>query len=758
MPVQQSQWQDQMLGRYHLKRLLGLGGMGEVWLADDTDLQREIAVKLLPPVLNSQRDYLQAFNREARLVASLEHPHILSIHDFGEFEFGDDIVTYLIMPFISGGSLLDLMNKQQRMMPVEKALHYIRQVAEAIDFAHSKRVLHRDVKPANILLQDDWVFLCDFGIATLLSTQTFRSQAKMSGGTPLYMSPEQCQGSASGASDLYSLAVVTYELLTGITPFEGGGPLEVMLKHIQEEPPSPREFNQRLSQELADALLQALAKDPGQRPSSCLAFVRELERIQASETLIPHIQDDPASTLIKIRSSELNDTLQSASTMVSNTEAKDKISEREATKAEKSQSLISRRSLLLGGVAGVVLLAGGGYALANALYQPPTHRGPQSFMPGVPRLKMTAHSNDVSNVCWSPDSRLLASAGRDTHVMVWDTNAALMNASGKLQVLTHPSVQWKMPGEIFQGDLNWSPDGRFLVTEARADFNARSSEGILSTIDVFTPNSQITNNVDRNSKYKDLHVFLTPAWSPDGKLIAAAASNSLSRDYEGAIIFWNSPGTDSERGIVKVFNSTIKPTDNNYYGLQIVRWSLDGLRILSLDTKYHLLIWDAQTGKQNIFVLPDRSVIIAKRQKLLLDISDSRSLEIIPTRPEQVLVDDVDLAIVYDLTQKKATTLLAVAEPEKEPISLSALAWSSNGRYVAGCHLNSKLIYIWDLANPSPQKTGEGFILPTLSFGKTNGHSDVIIDLAWSPDGRYLASASADFSVIVWQVDAKLEN
>lgn len=117
MLAQQTQWQDHMLGRYRLQRLLGRGGMGEVWLAEDTDLQRQVAVKLLSPVFRSQQTYFQAFNREARLVASLEHPHILSVHDFGEFALADDVITYLIMPLISGGSLETLLREQGQPLP-----------------------------------------------------------------------------------------------------------------------------------------------------------------------------------------------------------------------------------------------------------------------------------------------------------------------------------------------------------------------------------------------------------------------------------------------------------------------------------------------------------------------------------------------------------------------------------------------------------------------------------------------------------------
>ncbi len=151
---QSMDWQGRMLGRYHMMRLLGRGGMGEVWLADDTQLRRQVAVKLLPLVLASDKEYFQAFEYEARTAASLEHPHILPVHDFGDVSLANgESVTYLIMPHITGGSLRDLLRSINRPLPLEESMKYLRQAAQAIDYAHSQKVLHRDIKPANMLLQ-----------------------------------------------------------------------------------------------------------------------------------------------------------------------------------------------------------------------------------------------------------------------------------------------------------------------------------------------------------------------------------------------------------------------------------------------------------------------------------------------------------------------------------------------------------------------------------------------------------------------------
>src|SRR5579859_2407630 len=215
-------WQNKMLGRYRMLRLLGRGGMGEVWLAQDTQLLRQVAVKLLPTVHMGDQNYLQVFEREARAVAALEHPHILPIHDSGELPMqADKIVTYLITPFVDSGSLQDRFDHADGPLPPLEALNFLRQAAQAIDYAHSRQVLHRDIKPANMLLQQSWLFLADFGLAKLLTSTTQRNRTHAGDGTPEYMAPEQAHGKAEAASDRYSFAMTAYQLFTGRVPFRG---------------------------------------------------------------------------------------------------------------------------------------------------------------------------------------------------------------------------------------------------------------------------------------------------------------------------------------------------------------------------------------------------------------------------------------------------------------------------------------------------------------------------------------------------------
>ncbi|GHO50110.1 serine/threonine-protein kinase [Ktedonospora formicarum] len=184
-------WQGKMLGRYRMIKRLGRGGMGQIWQAEDSDLRRLVAIKVLPSTLTSDANFLKAFAYEARTAAALDHPHILAIHAYGEQRIADDeVVTYLVMPHLEGGTLRDLM-KREHYLTRDMAMNYLRQAAEAIDYAHSHQVLHRDIKPANMLVQGDWLYLSDFGIAKLLTSATYRSKTYAGSGTPEYMAPNK---------------------------------------------------------------------------------------------------------------------------------------------------------------------------------------------------------------------------------------------------------------------------------------------------------------------------------------------------------------------------------------------------------------------------------------------------------------------------------------------------------------------------------------------------------------------------------------
>jgi hypothetical protein len=262
----------QTLGRYRLEASLGRGGMAEVFRARDERLGRTVAVKVILPSFASEPHFAERFLREARMVASLEHPHILPVYDSGD----ENGVPYLVMPYLQGGTLVERMAAGA--VSPGSALRWIGELATALDAAHAHGVLHRDVKPANVLLgAGDRALLADFGIAKSGEAATQLTATGGVIGTPTYMAPELAQGRpASPASDLYALAVLAYEMLTGAPPFSGESALSLLHQHVTTPPPSVR-ARAALPAELDAVFARALAKDPAQRPASARQFAQELE-------------------------------------------------------------------------------------------------------------------------------------------------------------------------------------------------------------------------------------------------------------------------------------------------------------------------------------------------------------------------------------------------------------------------------------------------------------------------------------------------
>jgi hypothetical protein len=256
------------LGRYRLETLLGRGGMADVWRATDTRLARTVAVKVIHATYAEDPQFAERFLREARVVASLEHPNILPVYDFGD-EGG---IPFLVMPHLAGGTLRDRLRGTPA--PLGVAAVWIRQLADALDAAHAAGILHRDVKPANVLLgRDDRLFLADFGIAKMVETMTGLTATGVVVGTPVYMAPEQAQGQpASPATDRYALAVVAYEILAGRPPFEGDNPLSLMHQHVSTPAPALSTKVGGLPAGLDAVLERSLSKNPAERPPSCRAL------------------------------------------------------------------------------------------------------------------------------------------------------------------------------------------------------------------------------------------------------------------------------------------------------------------------------------------------------------------------------------------------------------------------------------------------------------------------------------------------------
>ena len=257
------------LGNYRLLRVLGQGAYAAVYLGEHQYLERPAAIKVLHVRMVSGSH--EAFRREARTIAQLHHPHIITIHDFGI----EDQTPYLVMEYTPGGTLRSR-HPKGTCLPFEQIVDYVKQIASALDYAHEQHVIHRDVKPENMLLNAKGdIVLSDFGIAVVQHTLDTLSEQKAAG-TPYYMAPEQIEGKPCAASDQYALGVMVYEWLCGEPPFRGPG-LAVFYQHLNVPPPSLCARLPQLPPAVEDAVVGALAKDPRHRFSTVQDFATMLE-------------------------------------------------------------------------------------------------------------------------------------------------------------------------------------------------------------------------------------------------------------------------------------------------------------------------------------------------------------------------------------------------------------------------------------------------------------------------------------------------
>jgi serine/threonine protein kinase len=264
-------------GRYEIIRLLGRGGMAAVFLAHDLVLERQVAIKVLPPDMTRDGQLIARFQREAKTAARLDHPSIIPIHRV-ESEAG---LVYIVMKYVSGQSLEDLL--VQGPLPVPQVRHILREAALALGHAHRRHIVHRDVKPANIMLEDDGrIVLTDFGISKALEGTTQLTGSGTIIGTPAYMAPEQAKGrEVDGRADQYALAIVGHRALTGKLPFEGD-PHSILYQQVFEPPPSVLERRPDTPRDLRLALERALAKDFTARFSSMEEFAASVSGERAA--------------------------------------------------------------------------------------------------------------------------------------------------------------------------------------------------------------------------------------------------------------------------------------------------------------------------------------------------------------------------------------------------------------------------------------------------------------------------------------------
>lgn len=361
---------DQQLGNYRLIRMLGKGGFAEVYLGEHIYLNTQAAIKLLSTHLTDNEP--EQFLNEARIIARLEHPHIVRVLEFGV----EDGVPFLVMSYAPNGTLRSLHPRGTR-IPLTTVVTYTQQVANALQYAHDEKVIHRDVKPENMLLgRHDTILLSDFGLAT--AAQSSRTQVGQDvAGTVTYMAPEQLQGKPGPASDQYALAVVVYEWLSGDTPFHGRA-FEAATQHMLATPPSLREKVPTLSSSVELVVMRALEKDPHKRFPNVQAFAAALEQVSSTETP-PHIRS--LHPLVDVQLPIASEQTQYIKT------------------SPEAMALSSHQTEVISSI-------------------PTRSSAPSSTVPGTTHFIYRGHHATVTTVAWSPDSKHIASGSHDQTVQI----------------------------------------------------------------------------------------------------------------------------------------------------------------------------------------------------------------------------------------------------------------------------------------------------------------------------------------------------
>jgi WD40 repeat protein len=673
----------QQLGNYRLVRLLGRGGFGEVYLGQHVQIDtQQAAIKVL---------YLTGvdphkFRQEAQTIASLKHPNIIRLFDFSD----QQDMPYLVMDYAPNGSLGTRHAKGER-VPLPTVVQYVTQIANALQYAHGMHIIHRDIKPDNVLLgSHSELLLSDFGIAVLSKTGRATVNAPAgTAGTPYYMAPEMFRGKPDKASDQYALAVMVYQWLSGTLPFSEGDFIQLGYQHAHEPVPPLRDKAPLVSEEVEEVVMKALTKDLHQRFATLQAFATALEQACQTKPSTP-LSTQPNPVLSESTSPPVSTALASPVTPVQipsemNTPAVQPLPQTAAPTATLSdtqtisqpptstrhasrecpalQPQFTRRRILIGLAATGVVAAGSATWWVLAPYPYPH-----------PLYVYRGHSDTVHAVAWSPDGKRIASGSADKTVQVWD-------AVDGDHVFTYKGYS------SYVGPVAWSPDGKRI-----ASFGDK-------TVQVW--DAADGGHVFTYKGHQD-EVFAI-GWSPDGRHIASSSADRTVQVWDainGGNVFTYQGHSDT---------------------VYAVAWSPNGKRIASGSNDKTVQVWDAINGG-NVFTYKGHSGSVntvgwSLDGKRIASGSDDSTVQVWDA------ADGGNVFTYKGHISKRYTNIVM------------AVAWSPDGKRIASSLDNT--VQVWDAVDG-----GHVFAY--------KGHSDIVRAVAWSPDGKYIASGSWDKTVQVW--------
>jgi len=718
--VEQASHNGQRIGNYRLVKLLGRGGFAEVYLAEHIHLNTQAAVKLLSTQLANED--IELFRNEARMIASLLHSHIVRVLDFGV----ENSVPYLVMDYAPNGTLR-LRHPKGSRLTLQLVVGYVQQIAQALQYAHEKRVIHRDIKPENMLIgRNSEILLTDFGIA-LVAQSSHNQKTQNIAGTLAYMAPEQIQAHPRPSSDQYSLGIVVYEWLGGQRPFQGTM-TEIAIKHATAMPPSLRLFSPNLPTAVEQVVLKALQKNPHDRFPNIIAFAQALEQasnhfIQSpavDSTLPPSTHHVPPLPPNQMQTPSqygshpmpypagfsLYPTYQAPPQNGSFPPSYPPYPMPQSYPPQSGQSQITRSKRVSRRIAIATLavsaatVAGSGLAFYAYIKSINTSSnvlqsiGPHGSFPGfqttpsssqsTPVATFNDHAKTVWAISWSPNGKYLASASDDGTSHVWSATTHERIFSYRSQI---------QPAQSDDGaySIAWTPNSTG-ITVGFAD-------GTAQLVDL-TSHKQI-GSFDSGTG-GDLHgILYAVSLSPNGRFLALGGFFS-----------------DDIQIFDVVTQSKVRSLTGHTDSIWSLAWSHNGRYIASGSADATARVWDWNSGK---------SLLIYDKQ--------GDTVRSVSWSPDDSRVVSGGLTgPVYIWASDSGQTLLTFGN--QNDFENLATAWSHNGKYIASSGGSDARTHIWNAQTGQPVTT-----FPAIAINS----------VSWSPDDSHIATAS-NTTVQIWQI------